>query len=107
MGGYAPAPPQVTSGAATTRLRKTNGIGYAGAVAGLGSFILNPLGLASIAAIVLCIIGLVADERMRNAGARVAGRGWIIAGLVVSVISLVLFAASALRLIGAFRFLAQ
>jgi hypothetical protein len=87
---FAPAAQAVTGGT-TTRLRKTNGIGFAGAVVGLGSFIVDPLCITSIVGIVLCIIGLVKDERMRNAGAPVAGRGWIIAGLILSCASAILY----------------
>ena len=94
---YYSAAAQPATGATTTRLRKTNGIGFAGAVVGLGSFIIDPFILTSATGIVLCIIGLANDEKRRNAGAEVAGRGWIIAGLILSCVSAILYGAILLQ----------
>jgi Protein of unknown function (DUF2510) len=92
MGGQPPspytlAPAYAVTGAASTRLKRTNAIGYAGAVLGLGSLIFNPFTVTSVLAIIFCIIGLAKEEQMRSTGGRPAGRGWMIAGLIISSLS--------------------
>jgi hypothetical protein len=82
----APVQEQVT-GAASTRLMRTNTVGFVGALLALVSLLFNLFSLVSIAAVILCIIGLVADERKRNMGAPHGGRGWMIAGLVIGSLS--------------------
>lgn len=89
--GYPPPPTLGATGGTTTRLRKTNGLGFTGAVLGLGSFLINPFLLTSITALVFCILGLTRDEQRRREGAEVAGRGWIIAGLVLALASAALY----------------
>jgi hypothetical protein len=92
MGGQPPspytlAPAYAVTGSASTRLKRTNAIGYAGAVLGLGSLIFNPFTVTSILAIIFCIVGLAKEEQMRSMGSRPSGRGWMIAGLIISSLS--------------------
>ena len=78
--------------ASSTRLMRMNGLGFAGAAMGIGSALINPIFLTSILAIIFCAIGLVKDAKLRRAGQTATGRGWIIAGLVVAVGSVVFYA---------------
>jgi len=88
MSPYAMAPViETTTGATTTRLQRTNPLGFTGAVVALVSLLFNPFSIFSIVAIVFSIIGIVKDSQLRRMGRRASGLGWVIAGLVMGCVS--------------------
>jgi hypothetical protein len=90
---YAGAPVAETRKVASSvRLLRLNRLGFAGAAVGVGSWLFDPFFITSILAIVLCSIGLSNDAKLRGAGHRSTGRGWIIAGLVLGIAKLLLYA---------------
>lgn len=79
----------VSTGSSTKRLQRTNPLGFAGVAVGLGSLIVDPFSLVAIVAIIFCIIGLIKDEQIRRMGGQAAGRGWLVAGLVIGCLSVI------------------
>jgi hypothetical protein len=73
--------------AASTQLLRLNKIGFVGAVLGIASLIIDPFCAVSIAAVVLCGVGLGVDGKLRSAGNTRTGLGWVIAGLVIGVVA--------------------
>lgn len=69
-----------------SNINKTNNmcnLALAGGITGIGSFIIDPIGAASIVAIVLSSIGL---NQVNKTGKR--GKGWAITGLVCGIVEL-------------------
>jgi hypothetical protein len=76
----------------STMLLRHNRLGFAGVALAIGSLIINPVCGVSVAAIVFCGIGLSNDARLRAAGQTRTGRGWLIAGLTISIVSTLFWA---------------
>jgi hypothetical protein len=97
---YSSAPAQTDrKDASSVQLLRHNGLGFAGAAVSLGSLLLNPFCAVSILGIIFCSIGLANDAKLRAAGNRATGRGWVIAGLVVGVASTLFYGSGVIALL--------
>jgi Protein of unknown function (DUF2510) len=74
-------------GGASTQLRRLNSLGYIGASLCILSIIFDIADAVGIAGVVLCAIGLSNDAKLRSAGHRATGRGWLITCLVLGGLS--------------------
>ena len=75
------------------QLRLSNAFAWLGLLVAGVSVIVNPLGIFSVIAVVFGSIGLARANRLRDGGSAVTGRGAAIAGLVVGLVTLMIFGA--------------
>ena len=75
------------------QLRLSNAFAWLGLLVAGVSVIVNPLGIFSMIAVVFGSIGLARANRLRDGGTPVTGRGAAIAGLVVGLVTLMIFGA--------------
>jgi hypothetical protein len=95
MGGYGTTQvvePQLTHKEKDRQTRKNNSLAYTGTVLALVGFLFNPFAILSILGIVFSSIGLAKSHELAGAGYKVTGHGTAIAGIIVGLAGLALFA---------------
>jgi hypothetical protein len=81
------------------QIRRNNSFAYTGLVLALVGLLVNPFAILSILALVFSAIGLARAQSL-DGRANVTGRGTAIAGMIVGVIELAVFAWNVARLLG-------
>lgn len=94
----APLPQKLTHAQKDKEVRRNNILGYAGLVLSLIALIVNFFAIPSILGIIFSSIGLARAQSLEGRS-RVTGRGTSIAGLVIGIVALGLFAYNLVRLV--------
>jgi hypothetical protein len=83
--------PKLRRGEKDRLVRKNNVLAWVGCVLALLGLLFNPFGILSVLGIIFSSIGLAKATQLEGGG-QVSGRGTALAGLIVGIVGLALFA---------------